>query len=104
MADFVKVAETAARAGGAVLRHWLGRFAVREKGPSDLVTEADTASQEAIRGGVAKHFPEHGFIGEEDAAANRANHEYCWIVDPLDGTTNYVHQVPHYCVSVALTH
>jgi myo-inositol-1(or 4)-monophosphatase len=87
-----------------VLRQWLGRFAVREKGPSDLVTEADMASQEAIRGVVARHFPGHGFIGEEDVAANHASHEYCWIVDPLDGTTNYVHQVPHYCVSVALTH
>lgn len=87
-----------------MLREWLGRFAVREKGPSDLVTEADMASQEAIRALVMRHFPDHGFIGEEGSAANHRDHEYCWIVDPLDGTTNYVHQVPHYCVSVALVH
>ncbi len=83
---------------------WIGRIEAREKGPSDLVTQADVASQEAIRGILLSEFPQHGFISEE--ADNRTNidAEYCWVVDPLDGTTNYVHQVPHFCVSLALLH
>lgn len=103
MSDFVSVCQQAAEAGGAVLRSWLGRFAVREKGPADLVTEADLASQDAIRHVIQAHYPQHAMIGEEDAPGGTFfDQEYCWIVDPLDGTTNYVHQVPHYCVSVAL--
>jgi myo-inositol-1(or 4)-monophosphatase len=84
---------------------WVGRFSTRLKGPRDLVTEADVATQEAISQVVARHFPDHGFVGEEqspaDAAASRGG-EYRWIVDPIDGTTNYVHGVPHYAVSIGV--
>jgi myo-inositol-1(or 4)-monophosphatase len=100
--DYLKTCEDAARAGGAVLLDWIGRFEVREKGPADLVTEADVASQEAIREVVMGRFPSHQFISEEQAETAAASGEYRWIVDPLDGTTNYVHGVPHYAVSVAL--
>jgi myo-inositol-1(or 4)-monophosphatase len=86
------------------LLDWIGRFEVREKGPSDLVTEADWAAQEAVRGVLMSAFPEHGFVSEESETPLNADADYCWIVDPLDGTTNYVHQVPHYAVSVALVH
>lgn len=96
------VCERAARAGGQVLLDWIGRFAVREKGPSDLVTEADVASQEAIRDVVMSAFPEHRFVSEEADGPFDAEAEWCWVVDPLDGTTNYVHQLPHYAVSIAL--
>jgi myo-inositol-1(or 4)-monophosphatase len=74
------------------------------KGPADLVTDADLASQEAIRRVIAERFPSHGFLSEEQACAGlSANSEQLtWIVDPLDGTTNYVHGYPQYCVSVAL--
>ena len=102
MNDYLAVCERAARAGGQVLLDWVGRFAAREKGPSDLVTEADLASQEIIRGILQTSFPQHGFIGEEGGSKGPADAEYCWYVDPLDGTTNYVHQIPHYCVSIAL--
>jgi myo-inositol-1(or 4)-monophosphatase len=104
MNDYLDICEHAARAGGKVLLNWVGRFAAREKGPSDLVTEADFASQEEIRGILWKHFPEHGFVGEEGGSKGPANAKFCWYVDPLDGTTNYVHQIPHYCVSIALEH
>jgi myo-inositol-1(or 4)-monophosphatase len=77
---------------------------VREKGPSDLVTQADWASQEAIRDVLLGAFPEHGFISEEAEGELDLTTEYCWVVDPLDGTTNYVHQLPHYAVSIALLH
>jgi myo-inositol-1(or 4)-monophosphatase len=100
--DYLTLCEQAARAGGQALLSWVGRFAVREKGPSDLVTEADFASQEAIRQVVLAAYPEHYFLSEENDARPRFDLEHCWVVDPLDGTTNYVHGVHHYAVSVAL--
>jgi len=108
MKDHLEVCEAAARAGGQVLREWLGKFGVSNKGPRDLVTEADFASQREIQRIVLDAFPEHGFIGEESlqetvtgsSAAGKAGLR--WLVDPLDGTTNYVHGFPAYCVSVAL--
>jgi myo-inositol-1(or 4)-monophosphatase len=105
MADFITVCEKAARAGGQVLLDWRGRFEVRQKGPADLVTEADLASQRKIREILLGEFPDHRFLGEEGESGNdpgQSGSPYRWIVDPLDGTTNYVHQVPIYSVSVAL--
>jgi myo-inositol-1(or 4)-monophosphatase len=102
MSDYVSVCEEAARCGGDLLRSWEGRFHVREKGPSDLVTEADLASQEAIRAVISRHYPDHEFVGEEGGEHDRGTANCCWVVDPLDGTTNYVHGIPHYCVSVAV--
>lgn len=104
MQDFARVCEQAAKAGGAVLLDYRGKFKVREKAPSDLVTEADVGSQEAIRKLVLAAFPDHNFVGEEDipVETTSSNSEYTWIVDPLDGTTNYVHGLENYCVSVAL--
>ena len=83
----------------------IGRVKVYQKGPSDLVTEADLASQDAIRRILLEAFPDHAVLGEEDDPRTPAHHdppEFRWLVDPLDGTINYVHQVPHYSVSVAL--
>lgn len=111
MPDPLEVCLEAAHRGGAVLLEWLHRFRPREKGPKDLVTEADVASQEAIREIIHKAFPDHDFLSEEEAADRRAqgrqsilprHSEYRWIVDPLDGTTNYVHRLPGYAVSIAL--
>jgi len=106
MREFTKVCERAARAGGRRLLELRGTARVREKGPGDLVTEADLASQEAIREVLGKAFPDHAFIGEEgtprETGVSGPPAEYCWIVDPLDGTTNYVHGLDHFCVSVAL--
>jgi myo-inositol-1(or 4)-monophosphatase len=102
--DYMRVCEAAARAGGQVVQDWAGRFDVRKKGPADLVTQADFASQEIVKKTVLAAFPAHSLLGEEaepnQAAPQRT--EYRWIVDPLDGTTNYVHGVPHYCISLAL--
>lgn len=101
-ARFLEVCQTAARAGGAVLRQWAGKFAVQEKGPADLVTEADFASQEVVRKTLLDAFPDHGFLGEENGASIAGTSGYRWIVDPLDGTTNYVHGLAQFCTSVAL--
>lgn len=102
--EHLEVCERAARAGGATLLDWIGRFEAREKAPADLVTEADLASQQAIRRIVLDAFPEHELLGEEEdpTAPPQRETAYRWIADPLDGTANYVHQVPHYCVSLAL--
>jgi myo-inositol-1(or 4)-monophosphatase len=102
--NFLQVCENAVRAGGRVVQDWAGRFDVRKKGPADLVTQADLASQEVVRKTVLGAFPDHCLLGEESEpdALKPGRAEYRWIVDPLDGTTNYVHGVPHYCVSLAL--
>jgi myo-inositol-1(or 4)-monophosphatase len=109
MSDYKQVAERAARAGGDVLRDWFGRIEAREKSPKDLVTQADLASQQVIQEIVMDAFPDHLFLGEEDAAvdsgapqADLNSDSWCWVVDPLDGTVNYVHGLQSFAVSVAL--
>ncbi len=111
MPDFLSVCVEAARAGGKVLLDWQDRFQAREKGPKDLVTEADVAAQETIRGVLLRTFPDHDFLGEEEAAERKAaglppipprRGDYRWIVDPLDGTANYVHRLQTFAVSIAL--
>ena len=105
MAGFLEICETAVRRAGRLLVEKQGRVSVREKGPADLVTEADLASQQLIRRTLFEAFPEHVFLGEEDdpgASQAPGQGEFRWIADPLDGTTNYVHGVPLYCVSLAL--
>jgi myo-inositol-1(or 4)-monophosphatase len=99
---YASVCEQAARAGGAVLLDWADRFAAREKAPRDLVTEADVASQDTIQAILEKAFPTHGFLGEEDAVVPSQSDDLQWVVDPLDGTANYVHRLPNYAVSIAL--
>jgi myo-inositol-1(or 4)-monophosphatase len=104
IAEFSRVCEESAKAGGAVLLDWAGRFQVREKGPSDLVTEADLASQVVIRDRLLAAFPDHGFLAEENEEIAGRGDDYRWIVDPLDGTMNYVHGVPNFAVSIGLEH
>lgn len=109
MSNFRQVAEQAARAGGKVLRDWYGKIEAREKSPKDLVTEADLASQQVIREIVTSAFPDHQFLGEEqelelpgEGEVSLGDETYCWVVDPLDGTVNYVHGLQSFAVSIAL--
>ena len=98
-------AEEAARLGASELEKWRGRFSAREKAHADLVTEGDHESQKAIRTFLQSRLPGHAFLGEEDPEAKAGRVDPAvptWIVDPLDGTANYVHDVPAYCVSVGL--
>ena len=109
MSDFIDVCEEAARAGGKLLLDMQDSITVREKNPKDLVTEADIASQNAIRAVLHTAFPEHAFLGEEESPGDgdlesALKAEFCWVVDPLDGTTNYVHRLQTYSVSIALMH
>src|SRR5947208_15917563 len=105
LTEYLEAAREAARRGAAVLEEWRSRFQVREKGRFDLVTDADLGSQRAIRAYLSERFPEHGFLGEEENTGEKrppADAPPTWIVDPLDGTTNYVHDCPMYCVSIGL--
>lgn len=99
----------AAVRGAAELERWRGTFTVREKSRADLVTDADIASQNAIKAYLLERFPDHQFLGEEDSVGRslaeiRASlgSQPIWVVDPLDGTSNYAHGVPCYAVNVAL--
>ncbi len=104
MREFLQAAEDAARQAGQVLRSWSTRFTVREKSRANLVTEADVAAQTAIAELLHKRFPSHALLGEEDLGHGGQDADYCWIIDPLDGTTNYVHGFPYYAVSIGLEH
>jgi myo-inositol-1(or 4)-monophosphatase len=102
---YLDAAKEAARSGAVVLEHWRSRFHVSEKGRFDLVTEADLGSQKAIYEHLHQRFPDHAFLGEEDSGTVTrpgVDAPPTWIVDPLDGTTNYVHDCPLYCVSIGL--
>ena len=103
--ECLDAAKEAARRAAEVLRFWRKKFQVREKGRADLVTDADVASQKAIQEYLLGRFPSHEFLGEEDASKHRRpgpESPPTWIVDPIDGTTNYVHDCPFYCVSIGL--
>ena len=107
LSEYQKVCEHAARVGGRVLRDMLGKVNVHEKGPADLVTDADYVAQNVIRDIVLDAFPDHVFLGEEsdvNDVMTLPTSGYRWIVDPLDGTTNFVHGVPLFASSVALVH
>lgn len=94
-------AEGAARLGGQVLRDaFAGTRTISYKGGIDLVTDADKASEAAVLGFLRARHPDHSVLAEESGASGTGRHR--WIVDPLDGTTNYAHHLPHFCVSVAV--
>jgi len=98
------VAQQAAAAAGQVLLDFAqAGFTVREKGVSDLVSEADVAAETAVLARIRQAFPTHDVLAEESQTELTATNvpEHLWIIDPLDGTTNYVHGIPHYAVSIA---
>ena len=103
----MRVATDAAEAAGGILRDMLDTAAVREKAPKDLVTDADIAAQKCIEERIHSVFPTHHFLGEESLLSTfdrvaLAKEEWLWVVDPLDGTVNYVHRMPNFAVSIAL--
>lgn len=100
--EFAGVAEGIVREAGALLHGYYERGVKTEyKGDVDLVTEADRASEALIKRRLAEVFPEHGIYGEE-GTRERMSGEYRWYVDPLDGTTNFAHGFPAFCVVMGL--
>jgi myo-inositol-1(or 4)-monophosphatase len=103
-ANHLEVAEAAARRAGELLIAVYGHVQAREKAPFDLVTDADIASQRAVAEILSNAFPDHTLLAEEEGAAPEVGNPWRWIVDPLDGTINFAHGVPLWCVSIALEH
>ena len=102
--QWLQVAETAARAAGRIALDYRGRVEIRSKGLRDLVTEADELCQAEIKRILAAAFPDHAFLAEEkDDQPDRAS-DFRWIIDPIDGTSNYSYGLPIFCTSIALTY
>ena len=104
MHPIVNVAVRAARrAGDIILRHHtrVADLEVSRKGRGDFVTEVDRAAERAIISTVREFYPDHGFLAEE-SGDRPGKADVTWIVDPLDGTANYLRQIPHYAVSIAV--
>lgn len=99
-----KVAVGLAEQAGDIQRAALnGDNAIHYKGEIDLVTDADIASEQLISAGILAQFPEHRLTGEEGAVGSKEN-GYRWLIDPIDGTTNFAHGQPHWAVSICLEH
>jgi myo-inositol-1(or 4)-monophosphatase len=96
--------KAARRAGSIIMRaaRDLDGLAVTAKRKNDFVTEVDRAAEDAVIEILRKAYPDHAFLAEESGAAGRS--EYTWIIDPLDGTTNFIHGFPQYAVSIGLRH
>ena len=104
----LNVAIKAARTAGAIINRAsmdLDILKINTKSPNDFVTEVDQAAEQAIIETLLQAYPDHGILAEESGREHGAKHsEYQWIIDPLDGTTNFIHGLPFYCVSIALAH
>jgi myo-inositol-1(or 4)-monophosphatase len=104
----LNIAVKAARAAGAIINRAaldLEVLKVATKGPNDFVSEVDRAAEQAIISTLLEAYPDHGILAEETGRehGNRAS-EFTWVIDPLDGTTNFLHGFPVYAVSIALAH
>jgi len=96
--------EAARAAGQIIVEKYRQPIAVHTKGFRDLVTEVDIAAQQAIVDLIAARFPSHAILAEEDPGKLDDEREYTWVVDPLDGTTNYAFRLPIFSVSIGLAH
>lgn len=105
MHALINIATRAARAAGTVIMRNMDRLdtvTVTTKGPNDFVSEVDRLAEQAIIDTVRKTHPDHGFLGEE--TGRQGGDDYVWIIDPLDGTTNYLHGFPAFAVSLGIQH
>ncbi len=93
--------EIAVKAGNLLQKKRSEERDIEYKGEADLVTDADTASEKMITEFLSQRFPDHGIVAEEGSEKD-ASSDFSWIIDPLDGTTNYAHGFPVYCVSIGL--
>jgi len=102
----LNTAVKAARKAGSIITRAsfdVDKLTVRSKQQNDFVSEVDHAAEDAIISVLRDAYPGHGFLGEESGYKDR-DAEHLWIIDPLDGTTNFLHGVPQYCVSIGLMH
>jgi myo-inositol-1(or 4)-monophosphatase len=101
--DLLQTALAAAHAGARIVSSYFraAGLEVRRKAENDFVTQADKESEAAIVGEIRQRFPDHRILAEEGSGAGQGHGEHEWLIDPLDGTTNFLHGLPVYCVSVA---
>jgi myo-inositol-1(or 4)-monophosphatase len=107
MHPMLNIAVRAARRAGSVINRAAldpGALQVRSKRANDYVTEIDKAAEAAIIDVVRKAYPDHAILAEESGALDSEKRDYRWIIDPLDGTTNFIHGFPQYCVSIGIEH
>ena len=103
MSDLLQFTEAIARQAGAVLMEGYGNVRhIRHKGAIDLVTEFDQRSEEVILSAIQQQFPEHAILAEE-SGHNKTVSEYQWVIDPLDGTTNFANGIPIFSVTISLS-
>ena len=103
MHPMLNIAIRAARAAGDSIVREMDRacdIPIEDKGKNDFVTEVDKNAEEIIISTIQKSYPDHAFLAEE--SGQRGESDYLWIIDPLDGTTNFLHSFPHFAVSIAL--
>jgi myo-inositol-1(or 4)-monophosphatase len=106
MHPMLNIAIKAARRAGTIINRAsldLDRISVARKGPRDYVTDVDRAVEESIVETLHAAYPDHAVLGEEFGLQGPDQAEFQWIIDPLDGTTNFIHGLPNYAVSIALT-
>jgi len=94
--------EAGRKAGSILLDHARSGFHIEYKNPINLVTDADHAAERCVIDHIHTRFPTHGFLAEEQGRIEQSPSPYLWIIDPLDGTTNFAHGYPAYCVSIGL--
>ena len=107
MEPMINIALRAARkAGENIVRASddLDRFEVKAKGVNNFVTEVDINAEQEIIYHLRKAYPDHAILGEESGLSGSEDAEYRWIIDPLDGTTNFIRGIPHFAVSIACMH
>lgn len=100
-----ELAISSAKEAGEILRDQIGKIQsdhIANKKPYDYVTKIDKQCEELIIGNIKKYFPTHEILAEESGKSDHKN-SYCWIIDPLDGTTNFIHGVPHSSIAIALS-
>jgi len=103
MQPLLNIAVRAARRAGEIIvrgMNRLHRLDVRAKGQNDFVTEIDTTAERDIIETIHKHYPDHAILAEE--SGSKGDNEFVWIIDPLDGTTNYLHGFPQFAVSIGV--
>ena len=106
MHPMLNIAVKAARRAGAIINRAsqdIGTLTIKSKNYNDFVSEVDVAAERVIIDTLKDAYPNHGFLGEESGSSENQS-DFIWIIDPLDGTTNFLHNFPQYCVSIALQH
>lgn len=105
MNPYINTAITAARRAGDIILRSMNHdkpIDVETKGPNDFVTAFDRAVEQEITRSLLKYYPDHSVLGEEFGHQGNTQGEFTWIIDPIDGTNNFIHGYPHFCISIAL--